>query len=63
MLVRIEFFVSPELKELIGEEADKSGMPMTDFVAVTMARKVKRPDLAPKPRRAGRPRKLTGAGA
>ncbi len=57
MLASIQFFVSPELKELIGSAADAQGLSMTDWVARTVAEKVKRPDLGVNPKgRPGRPR-------
>ena len=49
-----------ELKSLIGEEADRTGVSMNEFVASVIADKFGRPDLAKIPRKKpGRPRKTT----
>jgi hypothetical protein len=53
--------VDPRLKELIGQAADESNMPMNEWVAKVTAEHLGRPDLARVPRKAyGRPRAKAG---
>lgn len=49
--------IDPDLKELIGQAADDEGVPMNEWVAEVLAKKLHRPDLAKIPRKPfGRPR-------
>lgn len=58
MTVQIHIHCDPELKRLAGIEADKSGLPLSEYIARTLAYHLGRPDLARIPRkRMGRPRK------
>ena len=51
--------IDPELKNLIGERADEERLPMNEWVAQVLAKKLGRPDLAEIPRKSlGRPRKV-----
>ena len=51
--------IDPDLKALIGERADEERLPMNEWVAQVLAKKLGRPDLAEIPRKSfGRPRKV-----
>ena len=51
------FRMDPELKNLLGDEADKVGLPMNEYLARILAEHINRPDLARIPRKSmGRPR-------
>lgn len=53
-----------QLKDLIGKKADKKNLPLSEYVALIMARHVGRPELAAIPRKKmGRPRKAVKGGA
>jgi hypothetical protein len=55
-------FCDPRLKDLAGKEADKRGIPLSEFVVQVLAEFLARPDLAAIPRkRMGRPRKAIPA--
>ena len=54
-------YMPRELKAIVGAEADKANIPMTEYVVRVLAEKVRRSDLAYVPRkRSGRPRKPLG---
>ena len=56
---KLQIDIPAELKQLIGEAADREDMPMNEFVAGLLASAVNRPELATIPRkRPGRPRKM-----
>ncbi len=42
--------MDPRLKELIGQAADKADVPMNEWIAGILARRLGRPDLAAIPR-------------
>lgn len=51
------FRLDPELKKLLGEEADKEGVPLNEYMAGILAEHIGHPDLAKIPRKSiGRPR-------
>lgn len=57
-VARIEFRLHPDLKDLIGTEADKTGLPMNELLSKILAEHFGRPELATIPRKSfGRPRK------
>lgn len=50
--------ILPELKQLLGEKAVESGLPLSDYLVWVLAKHVGRRDLATIPRKVmGRPRK------
>jgi len=50
--------VDAELKTVVGEHADKAGVPLNEYVAKVLAAHVRRPALGKIPRKSfGRPRK------
>lgn len=54
--------VHPELKRLIGERADKAGVPMNEYVAKILADHIGKKELAAIPRKKmGRPRKAAAS--
>lgn len=54
--------VDPELKELIGQQAESEGLAMNEWIARVTAEALGRPDLAAVPRKPfGRPRKAVSA--
>ena len=58
LVAEIRVYSPPELKDLAGEEADKQGVPLSEFVVRVLAKHLQRPDLATIPRKSvGRPRK------
>lgn len=53
----IRVYCDPALKEVAGAEADKAGIPLSEFVAQALASFIGRPDLASVPRKpSGRPK-------
>ncbi len=57
-MARIEFRLSEKLKQVIGDAADKAGLPMNEYMARVLADHLGRPELAAIPRGlGGRPRK------
>lgn len=51
-------YMHPDLKRLVGEQADRQNIPMSEYVVRVLAKEVRRSDLAVVPRkRSGRPRK------
>lgn len=58
MVAEIRVYADPELKRLAGLEADKIGIPLSEFVVRALAEKLRRTDLQIIPRKpSGRPRK------
>lgn len=59
MVAVANVYMDPRLKDLAGAEADKAGLPLSEFIVRALAEKLKRLDLAIVPRkRPGRPRKM-----
>lgn len=53
------FRLDPELKNLLGEAADKEEVPLNEYMAKILAKSIGRPDLAKIPRKSmGRPRNV-----
>lgn len=51
------FRLDPELKRALGERADAEGLPLNEYMALVLAKHIKRPELAKIPRKSiGRPR-------
>jgi hypothetical protein len=62
LVADIRVYADPELKRLAGEEADKQGLPLSEFVAKTLAERLGRPELGRIPRKkVGRPRNQVAA--
>lgn len=56
----IHVYALPELKQLVGEAADRADIAMSEWVVRALAEKLGRPDLAIVPRKKpGRRRKVT----
>lgn len=53
----IRVYAAPELKSLIWDEAEKTGIPLSEYIVRVLAQHIGRPDLAVIPRiSVGRPR-------
>lgn len=58
LTAEIKMYVDPELKRVAGEAAEKAGLPLSEWIAKVIARKLGKPSLGKIPRKAfGRPRK------
>lgn len=61
MVAEISVYCHPELKDLAGKQADREGIPLSEYIARVLADRLDRPDLRAVPRKSiGRPRKKLG---